>query len=103
MRRRLVGGALAAAVLAAVAAAGCNLERKDYQAVGLGQSAEEVKQVLGEPRYRFEGRWVYTRDDPRDLTKVDIYFGQEDKVVGKAWQNPEEPWKNHREGQVPAG
>jgi len=101
MRRRMIGGALAVAGLAMLAAAGCNLQRKDYQAVSLGQSAEEVKQILGDPRYRFEGQWIYTRDDPRDLTKVDIYFDEEGKVVGKAWQNPETPWENHREGQVP--
>jgi hypothetical protein len=100
MRWRMLGITLAAVVLLA---AGCELTRKNYQAVGLGQEAEQVKGLLGDPRYRFEGRWVYTRDDPRDLTKVEIYFDGEKRVVGKAWQNPEKPWENHREGQVPGG
>jgi len=98
MRWRMIGLTLAAAALLA---AGCELTRKNYEAVGLGQGVDEVKKVLGDPRYQFEGRWVYTRDDPRDLTKVEIYFDNEDRVVGKAWQNPEKPWENHREGQVP--
>jgi len=98
MRLRTIGIALAAV---AVLAAGCELTRKNYQTVGLGQTDEQVKQALGDPRYRFEGRWVYTRDDPRDLTKVEVYFDDQGRVVGKAWQNPEKPWENHREGQVP--
>jgi hypothetical protein len=101
MRRQTIALVLAAAALAAVA--GCNLQRKDYEAVSLGQSAEEVRKILGEPRYRFEGQWIYTRDDPRDLTKVEIHFDADDQVVGKSWQNPEKPWENHREGRVPGG
>ncbi|MFO8012441.1 MAG: hypothetical protein R6X20_03950 [Phycisphaerae bacterium] len=100
MRWRITGIALAAVL---VMAAGCELTRKNYQAVGLGQEADQVKGLLGDPRYPFEGRWVYTRDDPRDLTKVEIYFDEDGRVVGKAWQNPEKPWENHREGQVPGG
>lgn len=100
MRWRITGIAMAAVL---VMAAGCELTRKNYQAVGLGQEADQVKGLLGDPRYHFEGRWVYTRDDPRDLTKVEIYFDEDGRVVGKAWQNPEKPWENHREGQVPGG
>ena len=99
MMRRTVWVFLAAAVV--LSAAGCNLTRKDYQAVSLGNSADEVKKVVGSPRYEFEGQWVYTRDDPRDLTKVEICFDADKKVIGKSWQNPEKPWENHREGQVP--
>jgi len=98
MRWRMIGVALAAA---AMLAAGCNLTRKNYQAIGLGQEAEQVKKVLGDPSYRSEGRWVWTRDDPRDLTKVEVYFDEDGRVIGKTWQNPEKPWENHREGQVP--
>lgn len=98
MRLRTIGIVLAAT---AILAAGCELTRKNYEAVGLGQDADQVKGLLGEPRYRFEERWVYTRDDPRDLTKVEIRFDDQGRVVGKAWQNPEKPWENHREGQVP--
>lgn len=98
MRWRMIGVALAAAVMLA---AGCGLTRKNYQAIGLGQETGQVKKVLGDPRYRFEGRWVYTRNEPRDLTKVEIHFDDEGRVVGKSWQNPEKPWENHREGQVP--
>jgi outer membrane protein assembly factor BamE (lipoprotein component of BamABCDE complex) len=100
MRLRMTSVALAAVL---VLAAGCELTRKNYQAVGMGQEADQVKGLLGDPRYNFEGRWVYTRDDPRDLTKVEIYFDEDGRVVGKAWQNPEKPWENHREGQVPGG
>jgi len=99
MRRQPIALALAMAVL--LAAAGCNLERKNYEAVSVGQSAEDVKKILGAPRYRFEGQWIYTRDKPSDLTKVEIHFNDEGEVVGKTWQNPEKPWENHRQGQVP--
>jgi len=99
MVRRALWVLLAAGVVAS--AAGCRLTRKNYQAVSLGHSADEVKKVLGRARYEFEGEWVYTRDEPRDLTKVEIYFDADKKVVGKSWQNPERPWENHREGQVP--
>jgi outer membrane protein assembly factor BamE (lipoprotein component of BamABCDE complex) len=81
--------------------AGCQLTRANYQAVSVGQSANDVKKALGNPRYQFEGQWVYTQDDPRDLTKVEIYFDADKKVAGKSWQNPERPWENHREGQAP--
>jgi len=98
MRWRMIGVALAAV---AMMAAGCKLTRKNYQAVGVGQETDQVRQVLGEPQYTFEGRWVYTRDEPRDLTMVEIYFDPDGRVIGKAWQNPEKPWENHREGRVP--
>ena len=99
MVRRMLAVVLAVGVV--VSAAGCKLSRKNYQAVSLGHSADEVKKVLGSPRYEFEGQWVYTRDNPRDLTKVEIAFDADKKVIGKSWQNPERPWENHREGQVP--
>ena len=98
MVRRVLWVLLAAGV--AASAAGCALTRRNYQAVSLGHSADEVKKVLGRARYEFEGEWVYTRDEPRDLTKVEVYFDADKKVVGKSWQNPEKPWENHREGQV---
>ena len=101
MARRMLWVLLVVGVT--VAATGCELTRKNYQAVSLGHSADEVKKVLGSPRYEFEGQWIYTRDDPRDLTKVEICFDEQGKVIGKSWQNPEKPWENHREGQVPAG
>lgn len=90
-----------AALVTALAVGGCELTRQNYEAVTLGQTADQVQKVLGAPRYRFEGQWIYTRDDPRDLTKVEIYFNDEGQVVGKTWQNPEKPWENHREGQTP--
>jgi len=99
MVRRMVWVCLAVGIV--VSAAGCELNRKNYEAVSLGLSQDEVKKVLGSPRYEFEGQWVYTGDDPRDLTKVEIYFDADKKVVGKSWQNPEKPWENHRDGQVP--
>ena len=93
---------MAAAMLAvALAVAGCQLTRQNYQAVAIGQTADQVQKALGSPRYQFDGNWVYTADDPRDLTKVNIYFDADKKVVGKSWQNPEKPWENHREGQTP--
>jgi outer membrane protein assembly factor BamE (lipoprotein component of BamABCDE complex) len=101
MRHR--GRAILAAVaaVALVATAGCQLTRQNFQAVSIGQSADEVQKVLGAPRYQFGGEWVWTSDDPRDLTKAAVYFDAEKKVVGKSWQNPEKPWENLREGQVP--
>jgi hypothetical protein len=99
MVRRMVWVLAAAGIV--LSATGCELSRKNYQTVSLGNSADEVKKVLGSPRYEFEGQWVYTRDEPRDLTKVEIYFDADKKVIGKSWQNPEKPWENHREGQVP--
>jgi len=89
------------AVAVGLAVVGCQLTRQNYQAVSLGQTADQVKTILGSPRYQSDQEWVYTRDDPRDLTKVVIYFGPDKKVVGKLWQNPEKPWENHGEGAVP--
>ncbi|TFG89036.1 MAG: hypothetical protein E4H17_01350 [Gemmatimonadales bacterium] len=99
MARQILCAALAGGL--ALALAGCELTRGNYQAISVGQSPDEVKKILGNPRYQFEGQWVYTQDDPRDLTKVEIYFGEDKQVVGKVWQNPGKPWENHREGQVP--
>jgi hypothetical protein len=97
---RTVSMAMAALVLG-LAVAGCQLTRQNYQAVSIGQTPEQVQKILGDPRYKFESEWVYTSDDPRDLTKAAVYFGPDQKVVGKSWQSPERPWENHREGQVP--
>ena len=97
-------GAVVLAVLAAGLAlglAGCQLTRQNYQRVSLGMPAERAEQILGAPRYRFADEWVYTRDDPRDLVKVGVYFDAERRTIGKCWRNPEKPWENHREGKVP--
>jgi len=99
MMRRTAWTALAIAV--GLVLAGCQWTRQNYQAVSLGQMPDQVKTILGAPRYQFDQEWVYTRDDPRDLTKVVIRFGPDKKVVGKSWQNPEKPWENHCEGAVP--
>jgi len=88
-------------VAAALALAGCQPTRQNYMAVSVGQTQDQVRKILGTPRYQFAEEWVYTMDDPRDLTKVTIRFDADGKVAGKSWQNPEEPWQNHREGQVP--
>jgi hypothetical protein len=82
-------------------ASGCKLTRQGYEAVGLGQTQAQVQKVLGAPRYRFDNQWVYTADDARDLTKVEVVFDESGKVVGKSWQNPEKPWENHRQGTLP--
>ncbi len=96
---RVVAGVVLVAVLAV---AGCGeLARKDYDAVALGQAADQVKKALGTPRYQSDAEWVYTADDPRDWTKATVRFGPDGKVIGKSWQNPEKPWENNREGQVP--
>jgi len=99
MRRRAFWAA--AALAFGVALAGCQLTRQNYQAVSLGQTPDQVKKILGTPRYEFAEEWVYTADDPRDLTKVAVYFGPDKKVVGKSWQNPEKPWENDTGGRVP--
>lgn len=83
---------------------GCDTPRRKYDAVALGMAAPQVRKILGAPRYEFADEWVYTREDPRDLTKVTIYFGgegDEKTVVGRSWYSPERPQDNHREGQVP--
>ena len=94
---------LCVAVLAMLvpAVVGCQLTRQNYQAVTLGQTPDQVQKILGSPRYQFDSNWAYTADDPRDLTKASIFFDVDKKVVGKSWQNPEKPWENDREGQVP--
>ncbi len=96
---RTAVAALAAGML--LAGAGCQLTRENYLAVSIGMPAQQVENILGAPRYRLDDEWVYTRDDPRDLVKVSVYFDAETKVAGKCWRNPEKPWENHREGQVP--
>ena len=95
------GWLLTAAMAAALILAGCQLTRQSFQSVSLGQAPDEVQKILGAPRYQFGGEWIYTTEDPRDLTKVAVYFGPDNKVVGKSWENPEKPWENLREGQVP--
>ena len=98
------GAAVLAAVVAAGLAlglAGCQLTRQNYESVSLGMPVGRVEQILGAPRYRFADEWVYTRDDPRDLVKVSVYFDAERRTIGKCWRNPERPWENHREGQAP--
>jgi len=93
--------AVAAAVLAGLALAGCQLTRQNYNAIAVGQAADQVQKALGTPRYQFDGQWVYASDDPRDLTKVTVWFGADKKVVGKSWENPDKPWENNREGEMP--
>jgi outer membrane protein assembly factor BamE (lipoprotein component of BamABCDE complex) len=98
---RRTGFLLAVAVVAGLALAGCQLTRQSFQAVSLGQTPEQVQKILGAPRYQFAGEWIYTSEDPRDLTKTAVYFDADKKVAGKSWENPEKPWENLREGQVP--
>ena len=96
-----MGLLVAAAMLAGLALAGCQLTRQSFQAVSIGQTPQEVQKILGAPKYQFGGEWIYTSDDPRDLTKAAVYFGPDKTVVGKSWENPEKPWENLREGRVP--
>jgi len=92
---------VAVAVAGGLALGGCEFTRQGFQTVSLGQAQADVQKLLGPPTYRTDTEWVYTRSDPRDLTKVTVCFDAEKKVVGKAWQNPEKPWENLREGQAP--
>ena len=92
---------LAAAVAVLVAAAGCQFTRQNYQSVLLGQTADQVEKSLGKPRTQFDNEWVYTADDPRDLAMAKIWFGPDNKVIGKSWENPDKPWENERQGQTP--
>ena len=96
-----MGLLVAAAMLAGLALAGCQLTRQSFQAVSVGQTPQEVQKILGAPKYQFGDEWIYTSDDPRDLTKVAVYFGPDKTVVGKSWESPEKPWENLREGRVP--
>jgi hypothetical protein len=77
------------------------VDAAEFLAVSVGQTPQEVQKILGAPRYQFGGEWIYTTDAPRDLTKIAVYFGPDKTVVGKSWENPEKPWENLREGQVP--
>ena len=95
------------AMVAAVAGLllpGCDTARRKFDAVALGMGPDQVRKILGAPRYEFADEWVYTRDDPRDLARVTIYFGGESgqrKVIGKSWHSPDRPHESRREGQVP--
>lgn len=92
------------AAVAGMLLAGCDAVRRNYDAVALGMGPDQVRRILGAPRYEFADEWVYSREDPRDLVRVTIYFGGETgrlKVIGKSWHNPDRPQENHREGQVP--
>jgi len=93
--------AIAAMAGVALALAGCQFTRQNYEAVSIGQTQDQVKKILGSPRYQFDAEWIYTADDPRDLTKVVVRFGEDKKVIGKVWQNPEKPWENDRAGEAP--
>ncbi len=99
MRQRGMKAALVV-LAAAVLTAGCGLTKDRYRQVAPGMPAAEVRQILGEPRYEFVDEWVYTRDDPRDLTKVTIAFDG-GRVVGKSWVDPEHPDESDRTGPVP--
>jgi outer membrane protein assembly factor BamE (lipoprotein component of BamABCDE complex) len=98
---RRTAALLATGLVAVLVVAGCQLTRQHYQAVAIGQTPEQVQKALGAPRFQFGGQWVWTNDDPRDITKVAVWFGPDKKVVGKSWQNPEKPWENDREGRAP--
>jgi len=91
---------VAMALACGLAIGGCEFTRQGFQTVSLGQTQADVEKLLGPPTYRTDSEWVYTRGDPRDLTKVTVRFDSEKKVVGKSWQNPEKPWENQREGQM---
>ena len=93
-RRRII---LATLVLASALAAGCAPSRGRYDAVSLGMAPRQVGEILGTPRYSFADEWVYTEENPRDLTLVTIRF-KDGKVVAKSWQNPEKPESDHHEG-----
>jgi hypothetical protein len=96
--------AILAALLAILATApgGCGTPRGQYNAVAVGMSQGRVKEILGTPRYQLADEWVYTQDDPRDLTLVTVRF-KDGKLVAKSWQNPEKPEDDHRVGPPPNG
>jgi outer membrane protein assembly factor BamE (lipoprotein component of BamABCDE complex) len=93
---------LAALAGMALAMAGCQLTRQSYDSVAIGQTQDEVKKAMGDPKFKSaDGReWMYTAEDPRDLTRAVIRFDADNKVVGKLWQNPDKPWENNREGDA---
>jgi outer membrane protein assembly factor BamE (lipoprotein component of BamABCDE complex) len=101
---RAVAGRIAiVAALAgmALAMAGCQLTRQAYDNVKIGMPQDQVKKIMGDPKFKSEdGReWTYTADDPRDLTRSVIRFDADKNVTGKLWENPDKPWENHREGE----
>jgi hypothetical protein len=90
-----------AALVAVLAVAGCQWTRQNYDDVKIGQTADQVKKILGDPRTRLGSEWTYTADDPRDLRMVRIWFNADQKVVGKTWENPDKPLENDRDGETP--
>jgi hypothetical protein len=92
---------LVAGMVALMAAAGCQFTRQNYQSVLLGQTTDQVEKALGKPRTQNGSEWVYTADDPRDLTMATIWFDSDKKVIGKTWENPDKPWENDRQGKTP--
>jgi len=95
--------ALAVLAGAALALAGCQLTRQNYDKVALGDTQDQVRKALGDPRYVSpdKNEWTYAADDPRDLTGAVIRFDDEKKVIGKKWFNPDKPWENDRAGEAP--
>lgn len=77
---------------------GCGPTRARYDAVSLGMTPEQVKEILGAPQYQFADEWVYTEPDPRDLTLVTLRF-EGGRVAAKAWRNPEKPEADNHEGR----
>jgi len=98
--RRLV--ILAVLALLAAGPGGCGTLRGSYNAVALGMAQGRVREILGTPRYQLADEWVYTQDNPRDLTLVTARF-KDGKLVAKSWQNPEKPEDDNRVGPAPNG
>jgi outer membrane protein assembly factor BamE (lipoprotein component of BamABCDE complex) len=96
VRRRVI---LAALLAVATGLAGCTAGRAGYNAVALGMTQDHVREILGAPRYAFADEWVYTGDNPRDLTLLAVRF-KGGKVIAKSWQNPEKPEEDNRQGQA---
>jgi outer membrane protein assembly factor BamE (lipoprotein component of BamABCDE complex) len=91
---------LSLTLAAAVALAGCQLTRQNYQTVKLGQTQDEVRKALGSPQTESAEEWVYAADSNTPV-RATVRFGPDQKVIEKSWQNPERPWENDRERQTP--
>ena len=82
---------LRATLLALVGAAGLLLGcgpsfREKFEWVKVGaDDREDVRQILGQPKFRTHDQWVY--DKPKKHTAI-IYFDGEGRVREKEWIDP---------------
>lgn len=78
--------ALMLAVVLSALLAGCQQQftRQRFETLYVGQPAEDVREVLGEPTVEYPNEWRYVTDRPYAMGTV--YFA-DGKVTRKTWAN----------------